>query len=200
MKKFYLICLRLTKKHFVTAISLFIFINISFSQNIGVKTNLVYWSTTTPNIGVELALSNKKSIDIVTGLNTFTFNNNRKLKHLIIQPDIRYWFCETFNGHFLGLHAHWAQYNVSGIDIPFGRLETLKDNRYQGYLYGGGLSYGYQWPINKRLNLEVNVGAGYAHIKYDKYPCRECGAKINEGNYNYFGVTKTALSLIYFIN
>lgn len=80
-----------------------------------------------------------------------------------------------------------------------GRLEKFKDRRYEGYLYGGGIGYGYQWILSPRWNFEASLGAGFARIHYDIYPCAECGTKLGEGKYNYWGVTKAALSLIYFL-
>lgn len=104
------------------------------------------------------------------------------------------------NGSFFGLHAHGGQFNVGSIDIPVGRLKELKDNRYQGYFYGAGISYGYQWILSNRLNLEASIGGGYARIKYEQYPCTSCGNMLKEGYYNYWGVTRATLSLLFFFN
>lgn len=169
------------------------------SQEVTIKTNLAYWATTTPNLGMEFALGKKSTLEISGGFNPFEFSDNKRFKHWLVQPEYRWWFCETFNGHFLGVHAHGAQFNVGGWDIPIGRLDVFKDKRYEGYLYGGGISYGYQWVLTNRWNFEFNIGAGYARIHYDEYPCKDCGTKQDEGNYNYWGVTRVGLSFIYFI-
>lgn len=169
------------------------------AQKAAIKNNLLYDATATPNLALEMALSRKTTLELGAGLNWFNFSDNRKLKHLLVQPELRWWTCDVFNGHFFGIHAHGAQFNVGGWDIPVGRLDTFKDNRYEGYLYGGGISYGYQWILSPRWNFEASIGGGYARIHYDKYPCTNCGSKIEEGKYNYWGVTKAALSLIYII-
>ena len=169
------------------------------SQEVTIKTNLAYWATTTPNLGMEFALGKKSTLEISGGFNPFEFSDDKGFKHWLVQPEYRWWFCETFNGHFLGVHAHGAQFNVGGWDIPIGRLDVFKDKRYEGYLYGGGLSYGYQWVLSNRWNFEFNIGAGYARIHYNEYPCKDCGTKQDEGNYNYWGVTKAELSFIYII-
>lgn len=174
-------------------------LSISYAQRTAIKTNLIYWGVTTPNLGVELALSSKNTLELGGGLNVFAFSDNKKFKHWLLQPEYRYWLCEKFNGHFFGLHAHGAQFNVGGWDIPLGRLDVFKDSRYEGYLYGAGISYGYQWVWSPRWNFEFNLGGGFARIHYEKYPCATCGTKQDEGTYNYFGVTKAALSLIYII-
>lgn len=171
----------------------------SYAQSTAIKTNLLYWGTTSPNLQLEFGLSKKTTLELGAGFNLFEFSDNKKFKHVLVQPEYRYWFCERFNGHFLGVHAHGAQFNTGGFDIPVGRLDTFKDSRYQGYLYGGGISWGYQWVLSPRWNFEASIGGGYARIHYDKYPCVTCGSKEADGKENYWGVTKGALSLIYFI-
>lgn len=189
------------KKRFLLAI---IFLTVTsvtlFAQKVAIKNNLLYDATATPNLALEFALGKKTTLELGAGLNVFDFSDNKKFKHLLVQPELRFWTCDVFNGHFFGIHAHGAQFNVGGWDIPLGRLDTFKDSRYQGYLYGGGISYGYQWLLSSRWNLESSIGGGYARIIYDEFPCAECGTKVTDGNYNYLGITKAAISLIYFFN
>lgn len=189
------------KKFTITSMVLFLLVLGVQAQSVGLKTNFAHWATmATPNLGIEMALNRKYTIEVGAGYNPFTFNNNKKFKHWIVQPELRYWTCESFNGHFFGIHALGAEFNVGGLDVPLGRLKDIKDYRYEGYAFGGGVSYGYQWPIAKRLNLELNIGAGYAYLLYDKYKCVKCGEKQeSDVKDNYFGVTKAAVSLIYFI-
>ncbi|MDO5663798.1 MAG: DUF3575 domain-containing protein [Bacteroidia bacterium] len=171
-----------------------------YSQKVAVKTNFAYWGAVgSPNAALEIGLGKKMTLELGGGFNLWTFENNKKAKHWLAQPELRYWFCEKFNGHFVGLHGHGAQFNIGGWNIPVGRLEKFKNNRYEGYLYGAGLSYGYQWVLSPRWNFEASVGAGFARLHYDKYPCVTCGSKLGEGKYNYWGVTKAAVSLIYVI-
>ena len=65
------------------------------AQDWRLKTNLAYWATTTPNIAAETRLSNRLSMDLSLGWNTFTYSGNKKLKHIAIQPEIRYWLAPT---------------------------------------------------------------------------------------------------------
>ena len=47
-------------------------------------------------------------------------------------------------------------------------------------------------------NLEAELGIGYIYTRFDKYPCAECGEKIEEdASHHYFGPTKLALSIVY---
>lgn len=170
------------------------------AQKIAAKTNIAHWAVgVSPNLALEFALGKKVTLEVGGGLNRWTFGENKKIKHWLIQPEVRYWFFESFNGHFIGLHAHGAEFNVGNFDVPVGRLDIFENKRYEGYLYGAGLSYGYQWMLNKRWSLEVSLGAGYARIDYDKFDGPHyCGEKLDEGKENYLGVTKVALSFIYF--
>lgn len=130
-------------------------------------------------------------MDVSGNYNPFTYNDGKKLKHWLIQPELRYWTCERFNGHFIGFHGHYAEYNVCKF---FGL-----DCRYEGKLYGGGISYGYQWIIGKRWNLEATIGIGYAHLKHDKYECQDCGDFLGRIQKNYFGPTKAGITFVYLI-
>lgn len=190
---------RFGKKFFLGFLALLALLPDAFSQKMAVKNNLFYDATATPNLAVEMALSRKTTLEVGAGINWFDFSNTKKAKHWLVQPELRWWMCDVYNGHFFGVHAHGAQFNVGGWDIPVGRLKTLKDHRYQGYLYGAGVSYGYQWLLSPRWNIELSLGGGFARIHYDKYDCETCGTKTGEGKQNYLGVTKSALSLIYII-
>ena len=190
---------KFNNRFFLVIIVLSVSLTGAFAQKVVIKNNILYDATTTPNLALEMALSRKTTLELGAGMNWFEFSDNKKFKHILIQPELRYWFCERFNGHFLGLHGHGAQFNVGGWDIPVGRLDAFKDRRYEGYLYGAGISYGYQWVLSPRWNFEASLGGGFARIHFDKFQCATCGTKLDEGKYDYFGVTKAALSLIYII-
>lgn len=169
------------------------------AQDVAVKTNLLYDATATVNLGAEIGLAQKWTLDLSGNYNGWSWSDNKKWKHWMAQPEARYWFCEAFNGHFLGAHLLGGQYNVGGIDLPFGLYDGLKNHRYEGYYVGGGLVYGYQWLLGKRWSLEAALGLGYVRAWYDRYDCPHCGEWRGSGHKNYFGVTKAAVSLIYII-
>lgn len=169
------------------------------AQKLALKSNLVAWATTTPNLGFEMAVDNQYTVQLFGCYNPFTLKENNKLKHWLIQPEVRWWTKEAFNGHFVGLHLIGGQFNAGGIKLPFNILPDLDTHRYEGWGIGGGISYGYQWKLSERWNLEASLGLGYARLNYDKYPCEKCGEKIGEEKKNYFGPTKVAISIIYYI-
>lgn len=142
----------------------------------GIKANLLYGlATLTPNISVEAALSKRSTLELSYSSNPWNYDadlkDNKKLLHGIASLEYRYWFCERYNGHFLGAHGFYSEYNVSGYDIP---LLFRKDYRYKGNAYGGGILYGYALPVGKMWNIEFTVGADVLRMKYDRYSCRTC--------------------------
>lgn len=168
----------------------------SLYQQFNIKTNLLYDATATFNLGAEFRLSDKSSFELSGNWNPWTFGNNRKWKHVLVRPEYRLWTKETFSGHFFGLHGHYAFYNVGNLPKP-PFSQYMKDHRFQGWLAGGGLSYGYRWNFNHRLGMEAVAGVGYAYLSYDQYPCDKCGEKIGGGTRHYVGPTHIGLNLIY---
>lgn len=162
----------------------------------GLKTNLLYDATGTFNLGAEFRTGRRASLDMSASWNPWTFGENRKWKHVLVQPEFRLWTEETFRGHFFGLHAHYAYYNVGRLPHgPFSR--NMADSRYEGWALGAGISYGYRWNFSRKWGLEATFGIGYAHLDYDKYECRNCGDKLGSDTRNYFGPTKAGITLIY---
>ena len=156
---------------------------------VGIKTNLPYWATATFNLGAEVRLARHWSLSTEVGVNPFDGKNDdgsygQSLKHLRVHPELRYWFCETFHKHFVGLHVPYLLYNVSDIKL-------------QGWGTGAGISYGYSWLLSKHWNLEATVGVGYLYLESEKYPCANCGRKQETVKKHYFGPTQAAISLIY---
>ncbi|NDV67156.1 DUF3575 domain-containing protein [Bacteroides sp. 224] len=165
------------------------------TPHFALKSNLLYDATGTINLGFEVKTGRKHTLDVPVNYNPWTFHENRKWKHFLVQPELRYWLCEAFQGHFLGIHGHYGQYNVG--NLPFGG--NLKDSRYEGWLAGGGFSYGYHRMLSNRWSIEATLGLGYAYLSYDKYPCKKCGELLKSDKKHYLGVTKAAVSLIYII-
>lgn len=165
-------------------------------QNIAVKSNLLYDATSTLNLGVEVGLSHRWTFDFSASYNPWTFSGNRKLKHFIVQPEARYWLCERFNGHFFGVHLLGGAFNIGGIPLP----GLGKEFRYEGWAGGAGLTYGYQWMIGRRWNLEASLGLGYVYTRYDKYECAVCGEKLEDNRTKgFFTPTRVAVSIIYLL-
>ena len=182
------------------------------AQNYAIKTNLFADATATINVGAEIGIAPKWTFDIngdymawQTGsyLKMITNSDEARWKHWFVQPEVRYWFCDRFMGHFVGLHAIGGQFNLGNVDTPFSFFGSdwgkLKDSRYQGWGAGAGIGYGYDFVLSKHWNLELEAGIGFIHCWYDAYRCAGCGRKTNDDilQRNYFGPTKLAINLVY---
>lgn len=168
------------------------------AQHTAVKTNALYWATTTPNLAFEQKVGRKWTAELAVGYNPFTFSDNKKLKHIAIQPETRYWLCSPFEGHFFGLHAIYSHYNAGGIKMPFGLFKNLRDYRFQGDMGAVGLGYGYSWMLpGNHWSIEAEIGLGVGITKYGKYECATCGSKVADEKKTFFMPTKAALSVVY---
>lgn len=172
------------------------------AQNVVVKTNLLYDITATANLGIEFKVAPKWTVDISGNLNAWTFSDNKKWKHWVLQPEARYWLCERFNGHFVGAHLVGGIYNMGNWNTDFTFLGTdfgqLKEHRYEGWLVGAGIAYGYQWMLARHWSIEAEIGVGYVYTRADKYECPRCGDQLEDNKpHHYVGPTKAAINLIY---
>jgi hypothetical protein len=171
-----------------------------------VKTNVLAMSAGSLNAALELALRRQiawddymTTISIPVSYNPFTLNKNRKIKHFAFQPEFRIKKPVSLGTAFVGVNLLYAYYNVGGIGLPFRIAQGLREHRYQGQLFGGGVSAGYYFRLGYSLGLETALGAGYAYMDYDVYRCETCGTKTGEGTKNYVGPMKAAVSLVYTI-
>ncbi|MEG1553520.1 MAG: DUF3575 domain-containing protein [Rikenellaceae bacterium] len=183
-------------KHIYTLILLLMPL-LAVSQEVSIKTNALYWTVGTINLGTEIGLGKRVSFDLLATYNPFEFKEDLKIKHWSVNPDFRFWLCEKFSGHFFGLGAIYAQYNMAGI--PFPGYSWAKDSRYQGWAVAASLTYGYQWAISKRWNMEAVVGVGYVYAVYDKYKKGKCGDFLDNDKEHLILPTKLALTFIYII-
>lgn len=194
----------------LAVISLLAFAGTASAQKVAVKTNSLYWMTATPNIGFEFAIADSWTFEVAGGYNPWTFNkeDNVKAKHFLVSPEIRYWFCESFQGHFIGVNGNYTQFNVSGVYIPKvffpaasdgNFIDNLLNYRSQGWAAGAGITYGYATPISRRWNIEFNLGLGFWYTEYDKFESRPCGLFQNNLSDLVFGPTDLGISFIYMI-
>ena len=181
-------------------ILMFFAIGYAHAQKAGIKTNLLYDAAANANLGVEVGLAPRWTLDVSGDLNLWPIKNH-KWKHWFVQPEARYWLCDRFSGHFFGLHAIGGQFNFGNLPHGFMFLgsdfKKLADHRYQGWGVGGGIAYGYAWVLGKHWNLEAEIGIGAIYAKYGEYTCESCSRKTGDGHHVYYGPTKLAINLEY---
>lgn len=195
MKRVLIVCI-------VTAICISQGMYAQKASNWALKTNILSDAFLNPNIGIEVGLAPKWTIEVDGQFNFWTLSDNRRWKHWCVQPEARYWFCDRFAGHFIGIHVHGGQYNVGGINVNANFLGTdyrkIKDTRYQGWFVGAGIAYGYAFILGRNWNLEPEIGLGYSYTMYDRFRCAGCGKRIETGvPHHYLGFTKLAINLVY---
>lgn len=176
------------------------------AQAVGIKTNLVNDVLLSPNLGLEIGLAPRWTLQLSGEYNAWKikFHDSgrpHQWKHWFANIEPRYWFCQRFAGHFISINAIGGEYNFGhiGLNQKFlgSDFRELNDKRYQGWAVGAGFNYGYAWPVHKHWNIEAEIGIGWLRAKYEKYPCSKCGTKEGEGYHNYFGPTKLAVNLEY---
>ena len=98
----------------------------SFSQNIGLKSNLLYWATTTPNIGLETSVGKKHTAQVFVGFNPWkqSGGNQSSLRHWLVSLLIMI----VLNRHCLRLQVLMIikvrihQHGTSAVMVSFIRI------------------------------------------------------------------------------
>lgn len=172
------------------------------AQEVAIKTNVIADGLLNPNLGIEVGVAPKWSVDVTGELNAWNMSHDRRWKHWYVMPEARYWLCDRLSGSFFAFHAFGGQYNIGGFDGKWNMLGTdarkLKDHRYQGWYVGAGVGYGYAWSLARHFNIEAEIGVGWSYTRYDRYRCVGCGKKEeSDKSHNFIGPTKAALNLVY---
>lgn len=168
---------------------------------VAIKTNLLYGlGTLTPNLAVEFGIGRRMTLELSAAYHPWNLKtqsiNNKKFVHGIYRPEFRYWLCDRFDGHFFGVHAFYANYNINGYKVP---ILFEKEYRYEGWAVGAGIAYGYHWAWSKHWGMEFNVGVGFAYLDYGKYDCIRCTRGGEPRQQFYFGPTRLGITLAYII-
>lgn len=161
----------------------------SSNRFMALKTNIAYDAIAVPNLAFEIQCSKHISVELPVMFSGWDVSSEHAVRTFAIQPEGRWWLKAAGAGHFFGVHAHMALFNVK-----------WEENRYQSTdrpLLGAGVSYGYKLPFSRHWGAEFTLGAGYANMKYDTYYNIDNGAKIETKNRNYWGITRVGLSLSY---
>jgi hypothetical protein len=164
------------------------------SHAFSIKTNAAAVAALIANIGVEIKLAPRWSLDLMGAYSPYDmFAYNRKIRLFGGRPEVRFWWGEAMKrGHFLGLHGFASAFNV----------QLNNKARYQDpnhALWGVGLAYGYALPLGKKENwgVEFTLGLGYARAKYNKYDGAKNGQYIEQKVINYFGPTRLGINFSY---
>lgn len=176
-----------TKKILFTLLLISCFSGVK-AQFYSLSTNLIGLATTNLNAELSMTLNRTWSLHVPVQYNPFVFAENRRFQNLTVMPGIRYWFRETYAGSFAGVYALASRFHVGNL---------WDDFRYDGHAFGGGISYGKAYTLSPRWNFEWEVGAGVVWADFEKYACKQCGARFGNKSGVYITPTKVSASLIY---
>ena len=168
------------KKLIIALLASMAILSSARAQSFAVKTNLLSDVMTTANLGVEFGIAPRWTVDFSGSYNPWTLRDGRLFRQAMVQPELRYWFCDRFSGHFVAVHALGGIFNMA--KLPYGGkylwldYSPLQQYRFQGW----------------------GAGAGYVYSRYDQFLCTTCGLKLAENvPVHYVGPTKAAISLVY---
>ena len=170
-----------------------------------VKTNLLYDALLIPNIGFEFYLGGNFSL---AANGHFAWWNSDRLnwyhRTYGAEVDIRYWLGrkakeKPLTGHHIGIYGQAITY-----DFIFGKHGLLAGEPggdiFDEANFSAGLEYGYSFPIAKRLNLDLTIGAGYMWGKFYEYKnIDDCYVWQATKNRKWIGPTKAEVSLVWLI-
>ncbi len=135
---------------------------VANAQFSAVRGNVLMLATGTVNMGASFNINSKLSVDIAVAGNFIPYGDFQ-FKFGAIQPGLRIWLRQTEYGHFFSPHLTMAYYD-----------SRIKGREYIGWAAGAGVSYGYCWPLKKRLSIAAEIGASVMYcrdvnqnIKYD---------------------------------
>lgn len=128
---------------------------------LAIKTNLLYDAVGMPSLEAEYRIDDRWSVNLEGEVAWWSKKpRHRYYQIATISPEARYWFKtrQPWHGHYMGVFVGGSWY-----DLENGA------RGYKGDFWMVGLSYGYMFPLGRRLSLETGLGIGFLHTKYEEY-------------------------------
>lgn len=169
-------------------------------ERLNVKTNLLYDLTSTLNIGMERRVAPRFSVDLSGNYNPWTLGGGMKIRHWVLQPELRWWPKFPMRGHFIAVHALGGEFNLDKAELLYNQYPAMRTHRFAGWGAGIGIGCGYRYDFSQHIAMEAEVGVGAIYAQWDRYSCGKCGERLSNGSGVYVGPTKLALNLIYSIS
>lgn len=161
----------------------------SFQQQLRLRTNLLPWLATIPNLGMEYVVGNKWSAVLDVWFCPWKISDRYSIKNIAILPEGRWWLKKNNKGSFFNVHLNIAWFNVRANDYRY--QDTSRP------LLGAGIGYGYRLKLNDRWGFEFEIGAGMANAKYDRFYNVENGALKDTRVTTYWGIDRLSFSFTY---
>ena len=171
------------------------------------RNNIAYDATGTMNLALEVALGQHASLGGIFGFKAWdrfllwdnSPANLSKWRHLALVPEFRYYLDKVSQGHYAGADLVYIHFNLGSIKLPFGLYPELNDYRVQGDLVGGGLFYGYAYPLSSHWRIEGELGVSAGWYSGKAYECPTCG-KVLGPRSGFALLPKIGINIVYTIN
>ena len=173
----------------------------TFRPLLAVKTNLLYDLVLAPNIEVEVPFGRDRRWSVMAEYtNPWWRWKNLDYSYQIQEGgvELRRWLLPRCNGSrpwlgglFAGVYGAIAKYDVEN--------DGTGD---QGEVWSAGATLGYSCPLNRRLNMEFSLSAGYVKGERRHYNAEFDSTHLiykYTKNLGYFGPTKLKVSLVWII-
>lgn len=161
------------------------------------KTNMLYDAALTPNLGVEIPLGDRISVEADWMYARWNKHSAHKYWR-IYGGDLTVYGRlgrlapgkDRFTGHFLGVYGQMAVY-----DFQFGERKGVLSDKWN---YAAGIAYKYSFPVSRRLYIECMLGVGYMWGIYKKHtPIDDCDVWLSTHRLHWFGPTRAGVSLVW---
>jgi hypothetical protein len=139
---------------------------------VALKINLPFLVVGSPNLGVEVTLSQQVTFNGDFLWMPYMFKKKEEVFRVMQSTADLRWYVSPkyyytngmFDGFYVGPYAMYGQFNIG-----LARHDNPEDNiRWRGWGVSAGASLGYKFYLSRRLRLDVNMGVGYAHLQYNR--------------------------------
>lgn len=164
-------------------------------HSIGIRTSLPAWLLASPSLGVDVQMGKRLSLGVngsFAGCKIKGFDEAYRVGSLGVEGRRFFKGDGEFQGFYLGLQARWIHFNLRN-----------KEPYRHGNMYTAGLLGGYTFVNTRHFGVDVNVGVGYQHRKYDNYIWYfpdDLPLYRDRTTENKFGLTQADVTLVYRFN
>ena len=161
----------------IIAIFLWLFscfcVNHASAQLLALKTNALLDVAMVPNLGMELVIGEKTSLNASAFGSVKIYGN--EVKTLGAQGEMRYWFNgRPLTREFIGIAGSAIAHNI-----------VWRGQRYRGDAYVAALTFGYAFVLAPHWTLELHSGIGLMGYHQKRY---YLGDRVHDNNYNARGL------------
>lgn len=175
------------------------FARLAMATGWGLQLNVVPLFDLAPHVSLTYAPSTHWSYNVGGVIRPWARADEQSVnRYWFVDGQARYWFCQAYDGWFLGAQVNGGRYNIGGKELPFGIKSPTADRKCDGYAIGGGIVGGYTFVISQHFNIELEAGVGYEYLDYEKYRCPgTCARSMGRKSHHYFGVNDFSINLQY---